>query len=379
MSYDRQIDQVCQHGIVNEAIYLSDDYQTLAPAASIAAGNQVKVVLNGEIEVPSTGVQTPPTMTGTRAGPFRIQTGVNDLFRVRLNQTALREVTLPANSSMTTDNLVRILNEARIGAMFSNMNGRLSCESIHKGASASLFVPTTSTVAATLGIAANVDYRGKDLLPPWALVNDESTVEGLPYRFIIFDRPLRGGKDFFQLSYTTFQQQCRRCAGTGVENDWRYTRTGGTVEVRDEALLIQECLKLIYTEEGSNPFHTWYGTRLIDQIGQKIGASGIIQNLIVSDIYRAFGRWQSIKRQQEVAVGQEVSDEEYPYRLLGVDVSQSNTDPTVFFVNITVQNRSGRNIVIDRGIRIPEPQDLLGSTQQQGILRQSLRNYVLTG
>lgn len=379
MSYDRQIDQICQHTVVNEALYMEDDQRTINPTRSIAAGSNVRLVINGDTDVPAAGLRLPPSATGLRVGPFRIVAGVNDRFQVRVNQSqTLREVVIPA-ATLTVDQIIRPLNEARMGLTFFNSGNRVGFRSNTEGAKASLFIPGTATLASTLGVASNLEYRGKDVFPAWSLVAASRTNNLWPYRYIVFDRPLRSNGDFVQLTYTTVQQECRRCGGVGVENDWRYTRTGDVVEVRDEALLIQECLKLFYTEEGSNPFHAWYGTRLLDQIGQKITVGGLVQNLIVSDIYRAFNRWQSIKRQQEVAVGQDVSDEEYPLRLLSVDVTQSNSDPTVFFVNVTVQNRSAKAVVINRGLRIPEPQDLLGSTQQQGLMRQSLRNYVLTG
>jgi hypothetical protein len=230
-----------------------------------------------------------------------------------------------------------------------------------------------------LGISVNREYRGKNVVPGWYLLQAPGTVNIRPLRYIVFDQPLRSTIDYVEINYTTVQSECRRCGGTGVENDWRYTVTGDVIQVVDEALLIQEVLKLIFTEIESNPFHTWYGTSLNDQIGRKISVGNLLQNMIIQDIYRAFGRWQSIKKQQEIAIGQFVSDAEYPYRLLNVSVQQSQQDYTVFFVNMTVQNRSQTPIILDRGVRVPQPADLLGSTQEQGIFRESLRNYVLTG
>jgi hypothetical protein len=380
MSYDRQLDQICQHQVANEAVYVAADRLTVKPLRAIAAGGQVQVYLNGEVLIPPSGVSMAPSVLGTKAGPFRIQAGQNDRVQLRLNQEAvIREVVLPSSASMTTDQLVRLLNDARLGVVWSNVAGKVQLQGTSTGTQASVYVLEGSTLAPTLGLTAAREYRGKDLFPGWSLITAPRVLTDRPLKYIVFDRPLRAFGDFVQLTYTTVQQDCRRCGGLGIENDWRYTKNGNVIEVRDEALLIQEMLKLFFTDEGSNPFHSWYGTRLVDQIGQKVGIGSLVQNLIVSDIYRAFGRWQSIKRQQEVAIGQMVSDEEYPFRLLGVNVERSQQDPTVFFVSVTVQNRSTRPIVIDRGIRIPEPQDLLGSTQQAGVFRQSLQNYVLTG
>ena len=74
-----------------------------------------------------------------------------------------------------------------------------------------------------------------------------------------------------------------------------------------------------------------------------------------------------------------MSDKEYPFKLLAVNLQQSQTDPTVLFIATTIQNRSQEPIQIERGIRLPQPLDLLGSTQAQGIFRQSLSKYTLAG
>jgi hypothetical protein len=135
----------------------------------------------------------------------------------------------------------------------------------------------------------------------------------------------------------------------------------------------------MYTILGSNPFNLWYGTDLVNMVGSKIILAEIVQNTIVTNVQTAFNRWQSIKRRQEQDVGQEVSDREYPYRLVSVSAQQSSQDQTVFWVFITVQNRSGNPIDMTRGIRIPQPLSLMDSTAAQGVMRQSLSNYVLTG
>jgi len=196
---------------------------------------------------------------------------------------------------------------------------------------------------------------------------------------IVFDERLNGTANYVEINYFTVRQDCRRCQGLGFENDWRYNSEGEVIQVRYEALLIQEVLKAVFTLRGSNRFHAWYGTEVNNAVARKIANTGILQNFIVSDIYEAFRRWQNIKKQQEEVVGQFVSDEEYPLRILSVTVEQSDKDPTIMFVKGEIQNRSQRPIQIERGVKLPEPVDLLGATAQQGVYRQSLSNYTLTG
>ena len=222
-------------------------------------------------------------------------------------------------------------------------------------------------------------WRGRILNPGWTLVNDPNTLLDRPTRLIVFDSLLKGASDFVEITYTTIREECRRCGGLGVEHDWRYTVTGNVVEARDEALLLQETLKDMYTILGSNPFNPWYGTGLVNMIGSKVILGEIVQNTIITNVNQAFTRWQSIKRRQENDVGQYVSDREFPYRLVSVSAQQDTNDPTVFYVNITVMNRSGNPIDMTRGIRLSQPVDLMGSTAAQGVMRQSLSNFVLSG
>ena len=38
-----------------------------------------------------------------------------------------------------------------------------------------------------------------------------------------------------------------------------------------------------------------------------------------------------------------------------------------------------KQLVLERGLKLPQPTDLLGSTVQQGLIRQSLRDWVQVG
>jgi hypothetical protein len=112
--------------------------------------------------------------------------------------------------------------------------------------------------------------------------------------------------------------------------------------------MVQEFVKITYTNKGSNPFHLWYGTRLLESIGKKLSSNGVLQNMIVTDIRDAFKKWQSIKKQQEEAVGQDVSDAEYPFQILQVTLNPSSDDPTLVWVDSIIQNRGGDVIELSR-------------------------------
>lgn len=378
MSYDRQIDQVCPHFVIDEPLFVNpNDRRTVRPIKAIASAASVVVRLNGQMDIPAYGVHLPAQSAGNKPGPYNITTDVNDKFVYTINQGVERTVTVPASKAITTEQLVAILNQGAVDIQFSAVQGRVTFRTSAEGPSASLFIKASSTLATTLGIPTNREYRGRTSVSGWSLVTDPNTLEDRPTRLIYFDDPLKDYNAFVEISYNTVRQDCRRCGGIGVENDWRYGRTGEVAQVRDEALLIQEFQKMIYTVRGTNQFHLWYGTAIIEAIGRKIGVGGIVQNMIVADIYQAFNRWQSIKKIQEEKI-QVLTDEEYPYKLLSVNLEESTEDPTVIFVNSTIMNRSQKPIQLTRGLKLPEPLDLLGSTTQQGLIRQSLSNFVLT-
>lgn len=380
MSYDRQIDQICPHVVAEEGLFVSPvDRQTVVPLQPINNIDSLIIRYNGALYIPPNGSQVPAQVSGRNVGPYNVATGVNDRMVVSVDQGSDQVITIPAANQITADRLVALLNPQVNGMAFTSDGSRVGLKSASLGRGASVYVRAASTLASTLGFTTNRDYRGIQAAPGWTLISDPTSLTNPPLRVIIFDEPLKGFNDYVEISYSTSRQNCRRCGGLDVENDWRYGSSGETAQVRDEALLIQESQKLMYTLLGSNPFHTWYGTQIIESIGQKIAVGGFVQNSILQEVYAAFRRWQSIKRVQEDVVGQILTDEEYPLRLVSVTLNQSTTDPTIVYLNIVIQNRSAKPIQLERGLVLPQPLDLLGSTAQQGLIRQSLSGFVLTG
>ena len=295
-------------------------------------------------------------------------------FNLKIGTGAWQVVTIPGGVRLSANQVALQLSTRVTGVQFIATGNQVGFQTNLQGPGATMFIDSASPLATSLGIQVNRQYRGKVCFPGWSLVNNNLTLT--PSRMIVFDTPLRADLNYLEVSYTTTRNECRRCGGLGVENDWRYGVTGDVVSAEDELLLVQEIQKITYTVLGTNPFHTWYGTQIIETIGSKIVVGGVLQNKITSDIYTAFNRWQSIKKQQEEKLGQYVSDEEYPFQLQSVTLEQSQQDPTIIFVNIVVVNRSFKPIQIVRGLKIPQPDNLLGSTQQQAII-QGLTNYQL--
>ena len=379
MSYDRLIEHVCPHMIVEEPLYISTNRQVVRPLRPIAAVSTVRVRFNGELDVPSYGFDIPAQATGSKSGPFTIQGGINDKLVLTVGDASPQTLTLPSGRSIPASQIADILNRSARNIAFTVTNKRqIRIVTYTRGDAATLFIHSAgSTAATTLGLSVSRGWRGKLVVPGWTIVSDPNTLDDRPTRLIIFDRPLKGYTDYVEINYTTVRQECRRCGGVGIEHDWRYDSSGKIIKVQGHDLLLQEVMKIIYTVLGSNRFHKWYGTTIINSIGKKLSSTGIVQNLILSEISDAFRRWQTVKRQQEENVGQLVTDEEYPFRLSVVNLQQSDIDPTIILVNVVVQSRSNKAIEIVRGIKVPMPIDLLGSTQQKELFSQTYPNYQL--
>lgn len=363
MSYDRELNQVCPHMVAEEPLSFLDDLKTIRPLRPIAAINSVRIRYNGEAYLPSTGLYVPAQATSMKAGPYNIQGGVSDRLVIRADSGPYQTLTLPSGNKVPVEQIAERLNQLSRGLVFSATSKRqLRIKSSRIGPSASISVRAEgSTAASILSLAVDRSWKGQTVTPGWSIVNDPNTLSDRPTRLIVFDEPLKGLDNYVELDYTTVRQECRRCGGLGIENDWRYDGEREVVTVQNEDLLLQEMLKVTYTVKGSNPFYLWYGTSIVESIGKKLVAGGVVQNLIISDIYEAFRRWQSIKKDQEEKVGQKVTDEEYPFRLLSVNLTPSAEDPTVIFIDAFVQNRSLNPIQISRGFRIPTPNDLLST------------------
>jgi hypothetical protein len=380
MSYDRKIDQVCPHRIVGEALFPAVDRRTVRPLRPVSSISSVEMWANGVTKVPAIGVNTAAEVISPHRGGVDIRAGVNDTLIVSVDHGPNQTLTVPVGKAVSHSQLATVLNRQFSGAFFGvTKRGSIRMATRRAGPAAELVLRDGSTLATTLGLTVNRIWKGRQTYPSWGIIQDPNTLSDRPARMIVFDRKLNGTANFVEINYTTVRQDCRRCRGLGVENDWRYNNKGDVVEARNEALLLQEVLKQMFTVQGSNTFHQWYGTNITNVVAKKIIATGILQSFIVSDIYEAFRRWQNIKKQQEEDIGQFVSDEEYPLRLLSVTIEQSDKDPTIIYVSGTIQNRSTHPIQIDRGIKLPEPVDLLGATAQQGVYRQSLSDYTLTG
>lgn len=369
MSFDRHLDQTCSHETVEEVLEGDEDRKIFRPLMPIASEASVKIRLNRLIPVPPEGVTVPAILKGSVRSPSFTVTGSNRILTLIVNQKDTPITFLATTGvSVLVSRIVSDLNKQSNEVRFEVVKDRIYVRTELGSEYSTVEVVNPSPFADLVGLPRK-RARGATTVPGWSLVVDPSNPFSVPYRNVVFDSTLQQSNPYLEISYVTTVDNCRRCNGTGYEFDWRYDKKGNTGAVREDALLLQEFLKLFLTDIGSNPFHPWYGTSLQDRIGTKIVSGQATQAAIAADISEAFRRWQSIKRAQEDKIGQPVSDNEFPQRLLGVNVVQDDKNPTVVYVSVRIQKRSGDTVDFSRGFSLPS-----GSITA-GTFRQSINRY----
>lgn len=347
MSKDLALKSICPHQIVGEWLAIDSNRRTLRPVR-YPSSSHIKIVLNG-LDIPSEGIHSSVSVLGQAQGSFEIHP-YNNQLKISVDSGPVQLIVLPSGNNISSKRIVQFLNDSLSGARASESNGRIKIETISRGSEANLTFQGGSAHS-VLGFPASRHYQGSEVIPSWKLVKGDDPYN--PYsKYIAFSNPVKGSsEDIFEVSYFTSRQDCRRCSGLGYENDFRHDVYGDPVMVTGVDLLAQEVEKIVFTLKGSNIFYTWYGTSLNDLIGSKIDRTGsLIENMILSSISSTLDKFKNIKMQQ--AQLQPVRDQEYFLKVKSIRVNQDDFDPTIFRVNIEIQNRAGEVDLISKNLAI---------------------------
>lgn len=339
MSKDLKLKHRCPHRIIEEWLAIEDDRQTLRTLRD-PSSKQIEVKVN-KIPVPKKGLGSQAAITGKLPQPFTIIAGNNDSFIVSLNGEPDITLALPPGPRQGAASIVNFL-KANLPdkVLVSEDLGRIVLTTRDAGPNASIFLKN-GTTHATLGFRTNRFYRGRTVIPSWNVYKDEQRPLDERAQKIVFAKPFRSDDDIFELSYFTRAEDCRRCQGLRIEDDIRYDDHGEPIFVRNLDLLVQEVQKIIFTIKGSNIFHTWYGTSILDLVGSKIiGGGSILESQLVNEIGNALQNYRDIKLQQQQTVP--VTDEEFLLRVTQLEVIQDPQDPTIFDIQIGLRSRANQ-------------------------------------
>jgi hypothetical protein len=366
MSFDFQLAHACPHLTIEEEVLLGSDRRELRTRQPVASANHIRITANDQVSIPRQGLLSNASLSGASSGPFKIVKNENRLTVVNRTES-VSDVVLPIGTRVPTDRIVETLSSAvrnaGVRVRVDKRNGSVVFTDLSDQGTAS-HVRVEGSAAASLGFAGQVRARGRKVYPAWDFAEREVVettkrlnVRKVATRFPRFREPVRGNP-VFKVSYTTYQQHCRRCLGYGIENDYRIAADGEPRTVENEDLLNQDGLKILSTVKNSNPFHPEYGTRLLSRIGAKALGEGM--TTINEDVTTALtvlqrlqdfaGRWQEITARQRLA------------SIVSIDTTPSPYDPTVFEVVIVAANAANVPVVISTVFAAPGTAALAGTS-----------------
>lgn len=364
MSYDIQLAHVCPHLTIEEEVPLGEDRRSLNTAQPIGVSDAVVIRANG-IPIPPSGLFSFAELFSGFSGPFNIVKFENTV--TVSNRTSSVTVSLPVGSRVPTSRVVEILNAAfrnqKVQMVAEDLDGVLKIQDLLERGPGSQ-IKVSGDAAPLLGFVEQIRARGRQIYPGYELAEEPNLVtlsgltgvKSITTRFPKFKTQIRGNP-VFTVTYRTFQNKCRRCQSTGIENDYRLAASGDPLLVRNEDKLNQDVLKILTTIKGSNPYIPDYGSEIPTRIGLKaLPASQTVINEDAVSALRLFQRIQLLQSQL-----QEVTPRERLNTILSVDTTIEATDPTVFRTNVICSNASNEPVVITTVFAAPGTAALAGS------------------
>lgn len=374
MSIDYQLAWPCPHVASEEAVVLGTDRKSLVLKQPVATSGLVRVLANGNTFIPQAGLYSTATLYSTTSGPFDFEP-LKDTITIK---TSLGSFTHTLGVStvqrFTTAALIKALLRAGFDkALLSESKGHL-CISDTNAVGQGSFVEVSGTAKSALGFGEGRQSRarGQKVFPGWRLVS----AVGQTSRFPQFTEQLRGNPAF-RVTYSMPVHNCLRCGGTFVENDFRHDASGQSIMVANEDLLYQATLKILLTDLGSNPYYPWYGTSIKERIGSK--ALSNVAATLSEDVRKALSKFQDLQTQQGEI--QQVTPKERLYAILDIQVRPHERDPTVFLLDVTVQNASGEPVNISIVYSVPDVVSVTSAglalgLQQSGLTLEQAQNLL---
>jgi phage baseplate assembly protein W len=370
MSVDPQLGHSCPHLVIEEPVALGSDRRSLVPRAPIGNTNLVRVIANNQFYIPPSGLFSQASLKGALSGPFVIQgciaengLTVDANVLTVTSSTETRTFRLPIGQRVPTDTLVRLFRSTFTDIVVDNDDGYLVFVDVAKVGPESK-IAISGRAAKSIGFGGQRAARGAEIYPGWVYEKREDILPAVNRngqvvtyaRYPKFVKTIRMNPTF-KMTYASNPERCLRCRGTYVENDWRFDLQGELITIENENLLYQAALKILLTRRGSNPFHTAYGSKLLDRIGAK--AVGATATLIREDVVTAMQRMQTLQGQQ--AKYQKVTLKERLATVLSVEVLPHKSDQTIFLVDVVVSNNTGKPVQLSIVFSTPGAVALAGT------------------
>ena len=332
MSRDFQIAWPCNHLILEEEVTFPSDRRSLQTKMPVANTTLVSVFADS-VQIPPVGLYSNAKLKSFAAGPYTIVENEQTLSII--TSKGVISVTLSIGTQ-SSDRIAQQINQVQRNLASVSEGKLVLTDGSLQGARSEVQVLGTAISALHF---KQTGAQGAMIYPPWVLYSPPTE---LTSRYPRFTQPLRN-QPLLEVSYVTSLQRCLRCQASGIENDFRFSQeavgklpAGSIITVQNEDLLYQSCLKMLLTQRGSNPYHPEYGTTILSKIGSK-ATLGVAAS-ISSEVKRALTSLQTMQRQQGKV--QALTFKEQLYEILSVQTYPDPNDPTVFYVEVVVQNAS---------------------------------------
>jgi hypothetical protein len=175
----------------------------------------------------------------------------------------------------------------------------------------------------------------------YTLVYDQDAVLAQQPRMVYLRSKWRSTQDFFEISYNTVKGYCSKCLGLNKLDDVSFNIKGGLLVTREEPLLLQNLEKFTVTEFQSNPFHSFIGTHLTRQLGQKIINQEFTKSQVVGDISTSLNSFKSLQSQYR-QTGRSVTNGELLDTVVNITVEFDPADPTILRATVSAKALSGK-------------------------------------
>jgi hypothetical protein len=360
MSRDVGLAYLCPHVIAEERVSLGTDRRTLYTSKPISGPNLVQVVANNSYIVsPYTGLVTAASVKSYRKEPYKVTLANHAL----LVTTQVGSVLVGFSQGYLSASQVATAITAQAGnlVMAEVQTGYVVITDIGNPGPSSK-VQLSGSALEALGFDFQSGDKGRMVVPSWKLyarsaVNPQDAVDSLGY-YVGFDAPVKQGM-YFTVTYTVAPNHCLRCLTTEVENDYRFDAQGNALMVQNENLLYQSCLKIILTALQSNIYYPWYGSTLTTLIGSKV-VGGTVGGIRQS-VNAALTTLQNLQATQSKY--QRITAKERLFSVDNVSVNPSPSDPTVYFIEVSVRNYSSEVVDISIVYTAPGTFALPGTNQ----------------
>lgn len=344
MSEDLQIAYACPHYLRYERVALQNGIY-ITPTSPINGSGLVEIKRDGIVLEPQ-GNNREAVLITPNVSPFRVRSTSN-VLTITTTEGYTNTVTLPTKI-YTSKTLVLDLQNVLGSILVEETSSKaLKFTDQKLGVGYTL----TGSLLKALGFSKQKQVvKTKKITPAWGLT---SRLNGYDVQFKSNLVP----EGLLEISYTTEKRYCRRCGGTGVENDFRFGVDGDIQKVRDTDLLYQNVAKILLTEIGSNPYHAWYGSNANRLIGQKNNAAvGVALRMSVQ---QALDKFQKV--QQDLKKVQYLSQEERLMSVQSVEVSALNGNATALLCNVVVRSGANRPVSVNIVFEVPGSISLDGS------------------